>query len=105
VLVKDSPSRSHCEAAHLALKDGADVTFEAEARGSVATWGVAAPVPLKAGDMLIMDSRTVHGGGANHAVDGSRRALLYCSLQVWPFPYQLSFTCASDVHSDSLWLQ
>jgi hypothetical protein len=35
------------------------------------------PVPLRKGDVLVMDSRVIHGGGAN---DGARRALMYCSL-------------------------
>ena len=44
--------------------------------------GFPAPVPalLRAGDVLLMDSRVIHRGGAN---DGAkRRTLLVCTFQV-----------------------
>ena len=44
--------------------------------------GFPAPVPalLRAGDVLLMDSRVIHRGGANEG--GKRRTLLVCTFQV-----------------------
>ena len=77
-------ARSNVAEAHRALSLGGGGTAGGEAGKlrALTAAGFTAPVPalLRAGDVLLMDSRVIHRGGAN---DGAkRRTLLVCTFQV-----------------------
>jgi len=72
-------ARSNTAEAHRALSSGAG---EAEKLRSLTAAGIPAPrpTPLNAGDVMLMDSRAIHRGGANEG--GARRTLMVCTFQV-----------------------
>lgn len=69
--------RSHGAAAHAALS--ADPRL-GDAPRAADDWGPAQPALLSAGDVLLMDSRAWHRGGAN--TSQARRVLLYLTFRV-----------------------
>lgn len=76
-------ARSNVAEAHRALSRGTPGGGgEAGKLRALTAAGFPAPVPalLRAGDVLLMDSRVIHRGGANDG--GKRRTLLVCTFQV-----------------------
>ena len=72
-------ARTNVAEAHRALSRGGEPAHSLDA---LIAAGFPAPVPalLRAGDVLLMDSRVIHRGGANEG--GKRRTLLVCTFQV-----------------------
>ena len=60
--------------------------------------------PAGQGDALVMDSRVIHGGGANRG--GPRRALMYCSLHA-PLRLPLGHSCSmlEEYRADGVTIQ